>query len=103
MNTVQEIAAKRLEEIRYASNRINAKLKANPNHPRADDLRKRLSQYERSIRALNLELKTGTPVKIKDAKQQALIDAIESGEEIPSPTTGVTVNVPAGSMNMEGQ
>jgi len=81
VNKVREIAKKRLDEIAYAEARIRRKI--DNNHPRSADLKKRLDEYEVSKYALNLELKSGTAVKIKDAGQMALISVLTDGDDIP--------------------
>ena len=103
MNQIQEIAHTRLHEIAAARERIERKINDLPDDQRVPQWQARLAEYAVSVKALKLELKTGVAVKIKDAKQQALIVAIADGEAVPAPTEGVTVNVPAGELTMEGK
>ncbi len=101
MNNVQQIAQRRLEAIEYSTQRIMRKIEQNPH--RKADYEKRLAEFEVSKAALQLELKSGTAVKVKDKKQMALIAVMSDGEAVPEHETGTAVNVPAGSLNMEGK
>lgn len=103
LNKTQEIANKRLEEIAYSEERIKGKIDKFPkNDPRQEGWAKRLKEYEVSKVALALELKSGTPVKIKDEKQMALV-AVMAGGSVPEPTPGVAVDVPAGELKLESK
>lgn len=103
MNKTQVIAQKRLEEIAHAEKRIKGKVENFPgNDPRQAGWAKRLTEYEVSKVALALELKSGTPVKIKDAAQMALVAAM-AGEDVPKPTEGTVVDVPTGELSLEGK
>lgn len=84
LNTTQIIALKRTVEINAATKRIQAKIAAG--HHRADDLKKRLEQYDVSMEALEIELKTGRPHKVKGLPTDG----------------GVMVNIPPGALKMEG-
>lgn len=101
MNEIQKIAKRRLESIEYSTKRILRKIEQNP--ARKADYEKRLAEFEVSKKALKLELKSGVAVKVKDAKQQALIAAMSEGDSVPEQKTGIVINVPAGSINMEGK
>ncbi len=94
---VKEIAAKRVGEINYSIARIKRKIKTNPS--RKSDYEKRLAEYDISLKALDIELKTGISVRVNDKKQQALIAAVG----LANPTPGVTVSPPAGNINMVGK
>ena len=81
MNKVQEKALYRLNAIPEARKRIEAKIAAYPESPKAVGWKKRLAEYDESIPALEYELKTGRKMQIG----------------------GVVVEVPAGSINLEAK
>ena len=64
MNKVQEKALYRLNAIPEARKRIEAKIAADPESPKAEGWRKRLAEYDVSIPALEYELKTGRKMQI---------------------------------------
>jgi len=103
MKKIKEIAKRRLKEIELATVRIKAKIESMPDDPRKEAWEKRLAEYEISKASLAIELKSGVAVKVKDKKQQQLIAAMRGGDQVPSPTGGVTVPVPAGDLSMEGK
>lgn len=63
LNPVQQRAARRIEAIRQASARIQAKIDAG--HPRSKDLQARLAEYARSLEHLEVEMKFGRPFRLK--------------------------------------
>jgi len=103
MDKTQLIAQKRLEEIAYAEERIKNKAKAfSADDPRQAGWAKRLAEYGVSKIALALALKSGTIVRIKDVAQMALVAAMVGGD-VPKPTAGTVVDVPAGDLTLEGK
>lgn len=102
MNKFQEQAQERLEKIQANRKRILRKMKDPECTPRKHaGYKNRLSEYDKSEKALLLTIKSGVPVKVKDEKQQALIAALTG--DVPQPSEGVTVPVPSGGLDMEGQ
>lgn len=107
LNKYQEIAKKRLAEIAYSAKRILGKIAAEEKNPYRDKdkigrLKSRLCEYRISTKALNLTLKSGVEVLIKDKKQQALIAALSDADAVPDPTPGVKVDPPPGELKIKG-
>lgn len=78
MNKHQEIAAKRKKEILYAKARIEKKIE--DGHPRSDDLKKRLKEYETSLELIEFTLKTGRNVKYKEPQGEETIVSPPAGD-----------------------
>lgn len=81
-------AERRAGEILYAKERIERRLENNPDDPRADDLKKRLKQFDESLEIIEFTIRTGRYVTLK------------GGEPSESDTV---VNVPTGNVSLEGQ
>lgn len=90
MNIHQENAQKRLDRIAYNEARIKRKLE-DPEYPpsKREGLLKRLDEYADSRECLELTLKTGALVRLKNPEQMALVK-------------GVVIDVPAGNISVEG-
>lgn len=84
---VKQRAARRLVGIAYAAKRIKRKIKENQKPDRNADYEKRLEEYDLSIQALKLELRTGKPMRIGGA----------DGEN------DTVIDVPAGDLSLEGK
>lgn len=81
-------AERRAGEILYAKERIERRLENNPGDPRAEDLKKRLKEYDESLEIIEFTIRTGRYVTLK------------GGEPSESDTV---VNVPTGNVNLEGK
>lgn len=84
LNKHQQIALKRLVEIEYSAARMMRKI--SENHPRTEDLKKRLAQYQESIPLCESTLKTGRQILLKGKPTEK----------------GVVVSVPAGAIDAAG-
>lgn len=73
MNEVQKRAQRRIAAIHTAQSKLRAKIEAG--HPRSEDLKARLGQYEVSLKALDLELALGKPMRIKGGPSVAGVEA----------------------------
>lgn len=73
MNEVQKRAQRRIEAIRTAQVKMQAKIDAG--HPRSEALKARLAEYQTSLKALDLELSLGKPMRIKGGPSAAGVEA----------------------------
>ena len=82
---VIERAKARIKAVEYSKARILTKIKGLPEDPRQDAWKERVSQYDKSLEYLAIELKFGQPFLVKGMPTE----------------NGVSVDVPTGEINLE--
>ena len=83
---VIERAKSRINSVEYSKARILTKIKDLPNDPRQEAWKKRLTEYEKSLEHLAIELKHGRNFPIKGMPSE----------------NGVSVDIPTGEVKAKG-